>query len=76
MWILYSYFEFDSYGRYVEGTGSLLLSSAETTTEDDDHASTLLLTSKSVRYFKPKEIANLHCFPPEFGNYIAISELH
>ena len=54
----------------------MLLSSAETTTEDDDHASTLLLTSKSVRYFKPKEIANLHCFPPEFGNYIAISELH
>ena len=35
-----------SYGKYFEGTGSLLRT-----------------PSNRIRYFAPKEIANLHCFP-------------
>ena len=38
-----------SYGKYFEGTGSLLRTS-----------------SNRIRYFTPKEIANLHCFPSNY----------
>jgi tRNA (cytosine38-C5)-methyltransferase len=39
-----------SYGKYFEGTGSLLRT-----------------ISNHIRYFTPKEIANLHCFPLNYN---------
>uniref|UniRef100_A0A8C5PAD9 tRNA aspartic acid methyltransferase 1 n=1 Tax=Leptobrachium leishanense TaxID=445787 RepID=A0A8C5PAD9_9ANUR len=63
------------YGHYVEGTGSVLqtatdveISSAyealETVTEEEKLAK---LSTLKMRYFTPREIANLHGFPPQFG---------
>ncbi|KAM4705617.1 tRNA (cytosine(38)-C(5))-methyltransferase isoform 2-T2 [Rhinophrynus dorsalis] len=63
------------YGHYVEGTGSVLQTapdvqidlvykSLEQLTEEEKLAKLLML---KMRYFTPREIANLHGFPPEFG---------
>ncbi|KAM8967609.1 tRNA (cytosine(38)-C(5))-methyltransferase [Pelodytes ibericus] len=62
------------YGHYIEGTGSVLQTatdveissiykSLETSTEEEKLAQ---LTTLKMRYFTPKEIANLHGFPPQF----------
>ncbi|XP_053323685.1 tRNA (cytosine(38)-C(5))-methyltransferase [Spea bombifrons] len=63
------------YGHYVEGTGSVLQTaedveigdvykSLETLSGEEKLAK---LSTLKMRYFTPKEIANLHGFPPQFG---------
>ncbi|XP_018419524.1 PREDICTED: tRNA (cytosine(38)-C(5))-methyltransferase [Nanorana parkeri] len=63
------------YGHYVEGTGSVLqmatdvemssvYKSLETLSDEEKLAK---LSTMKLRYFTPREIANLHGFPPEFG---------
>ncbi|KAE9591839.1 putative tRNA (cytosine(38)-C(5))-methyltransferase [Lupinus albus] len=49
-----------SYYRYVKGTGSLL---ATVEPEKRDKAS---LKEQRLRYFTPREVANLHSFPEDF----------
>ncbi|WJZ85220.1 hypothetical protein VitviT2T_004766 [Vitis vinifera] len=49
-----------SYYRYVKGTGSLLA----TGQSKKDKAS--LLEEQCLRYFTPREVANLHSFPEDF----------
>uniref|UniRef100_UPI00398E3AD7 tRNA (cytosine(38)-C(5))-methyltransferase isoform X1 n=2 Tax=Pristiophorus japonicus TaxID=55135 RepID=UPI00398E3AD7 len=62
------------YGHYVEGTGSVLktasdvelalvFQSFQTLSEDEK---LIQLSKLKLRYFTPREIANLHGFPPEF----------
>ncbi|XP_045443795.1 tRNA (cytosine(38)-C(5))-methyltransferase isoform X5 [Pipistrellus kuhlii] len=64
-----------SYGRYIEGTGSVLQTAEDVQIENiyksltnlsQEEKITKLLMLK-LRYFTPKEIANLLGFPPEFG---------
>lgn len=50
-----------SYYRYVKGTGSLLASVQERTQNG-----TPSLQDLSLRYFTPREVANLHSFPEDF----------
>ncbi|GAB4854130.1 C-5 cytosine-specific DNA methylase [Ancistrocladus abbreviatus] len=50
-----------SYYRYVKGTGSLL---ANIQPKIKDKLS--LLKEQHLRYFTPREVANLHSFPKEF----------
>ncbi|XP_043546317.1 tRNA (cytosine(38)-C(5))-methyltransferase isoform X3 [Chiloscyllium plagiosum] len=62
------------YGHYVEGTGSVLKTAPDVelsevfqsfqTLSDDEKLSQL--SKLKLRYFTPREIANLHGFPPEF----------
>ncbi|NWI34965.1 TRDMT methyltransferase, partial [Sula dactylatra] len=63
------------YGHYVEGTGSVLQTAVEVQLESvfkcieelpEEEKLMKLLTLK-LRYFTPREIANLHGFPLEFG---------
>ncbi|KAG8443221.1 hypothetical protein GDO86_011866 [Hymenochirus boettgeri] len=63
------------YGHYVEGTGSVLQTATDV--EIDSVYKTLdslteekkleKLSSLKMRYFTPREIANLHGFPADFG---------
>ncbi|XP_022371571.1 tRNA (cytosine(38)-C(5))-methyltransferase isoform X5 [Enhydra lutris kenyoni] len=64
-----------SYGSYIEGTGSVLQTTEDVQIEDiyksltnlpQEEKITKLLMLK-LRYFTPKEIANLLGFPSEFG---------
>ncbi|XP_045390119.1 tRNA (cytosine(38)-C(5))-methyltransferase isoform X5 [Lemur catta] len=64
-----------SYGSYIEGTGSVLQIAEDVQIENiyksltnlsQEEKITKLLMLK-LRYFTPKEIANLLGFPPEFG---------
>ncbi|XP_069314859.1 tRNA (cytosine(38)-C(5))-methyltransferase isoform X3 [Eulemur rufifrons] len=64
-----------SYGSYIEGTGSVLQTAEDVQIENiyksltnlsQEEKITKLLMLK-LRYFTPKEIANLLGFPPEFG---------
>uniref|UniRef100_A0A670JP35 tRNA (cytosine(38)-C(5))-methyltransferase n=1 Tax=Podarcis muralis TaxID=64176 RepID=A0A670JP35_PODMU len=63
------------YGHYIEGTGSVLQTAEEIQLESvfksfeglsEDEKLTKLSMLK-LRYFTPREIANLQGFPPEFG---------
>ncbi|NXX94051.1 TRDMT methyltransferase, partial [Centropus bengalensis] len=63
------------YGHYIEGTGSVLQTAVDVQLESvfkgieelpEDEKLRKLSTLK-LRYFTPREIANLHGFPPEFG---------
>ncbi|XP_055152652.1 tRNA (cytosine(38)-C(5))-methyltransferase isoform X7 [Symphalangus syndactylus] len=63
------------YGSYIEGTGSVLQTAEDVQVENvyksltnlsQEQQITKLLMLK-LRYFTPKEIANLLGFPPEFG---------
>ncbi|XP_069314857.1 tRNA (cytosine(38)-C(5))-methyltransferase isoform X1 [Eulemur rufifrons] len=63
------------YGSYIEGTGSVLQTAEDVQIENiyksltnlsQEEKITKLLMLK-LRYFTPKEIANLLGFPPEFG---------
>ncbi|XP_047280653.1 tRNA (cytosine(38)-C(5))-methyltransferase isoform X8 [Homo sapiens] len=63
------------YGSYIEGTGSVLQTAEDVQVENiyksltnlsQEEQITKLLILK-LRYFTPKEIANLLGFPPEFG---------
>lgn len=63
------------YGHYVEGTGSILqaaadveISSAYKSLETlSDEEKLAKLSTLKLRYFTPREIANLHGFPAAFG---------
>ncbi|XP_038611860.1 tRNA (cytosine(38)-C(5))-methyltransferase isoform X2 [Tachyglossus aculeatus] len=63
------------YGSYIEGTGSVLQTAEEVQIEDVYESLETLpeeeklrkLSTLKLRYFTPREIANLHGFPPEFG---------
>lgn len=48
-----------AYGRYVEGTGSVLQTNANAR-DGDVH-------DMRLRYLTPREIARLHCFPDDYG---------
>ncbi|KAK1282824.1 hypothetical protein QJS10_CPB22g01084 [Acorus calamus] len=50
-----------SYNRYVKGTGSFLA-----TVQPDKKSEALPLNDLGLRYFTPREVANLHCFPKDF----------
>nr|XP_021504157.1 tRNA (cytosine(38)-C(5))-methyltransferase [Meriones unguiculatus] len=64
-----------SYGSYIEGTGSVLQTAEDVQIESIYKSLTDLppeekiakLSMLKLRYFTPKEIANLQGFPPEFG---------
>ncbi|CAF0989811.1 unnamed protein product [Brachionus calyciflorus] len=58
-----------NYGRYLEGTGSILkVTSDRRTILDDstDEFDHIKISKNLIRFFSPKEIANLHCFPNQF----------
>ncbi|XP_018891143.1 tRNA (cytosine(38)-C(5))-methyltransferase isoform X7 [Gorilla gorilla gorilla] len=63
------------YGSYIEGTGSVLQTAEDVQVENIYKSLTNLsqeeqitkLSMLKLRYFTPKEIANLLGFPPEFG---------
>ncbi|XP_074840921.1 tRNA (cytosine(38)-C(5))-methyltransferase isoform X3 [Carettochelys insculpta] len=63
------------YGHYVEGTGSVLQTAEDVQLESVFKSIEMLseeeklkkLSTLKLRYFTPREIANLHGFPPEFG---------
>ncbi|XP_057589490.1 tRNA (cytosine(38)-C(5))-methyltransferase isoform X2 [Hippopotamus amphibius kiboko] len=63
------------YGRYVEGTGSVLQTTEDVQIENIYKSLTNLSQEEKIarllmlqlRFFTPKEIANLLGFPPEFG---------
>ncbi|XP_044533694.1 tRNA (cytosine(38)-C(5))-methyltransferase isoform X3 [Gracilinanus agilis] len=63
-----------TYGSYIEGTGSVLQTAEDIQIEDAYAALDTLseeeklarLSRLKLRYFSPREIANLHGFPPEF----------
>ncbi|XP_036699886.1 tRNA (cytosine(38)-C(5))-methyltransferase isoform X3 [Balaenoptera musculus] len=63
------------YGRYIEGTGSVLQTTEDVQIETIYKSLTNLSQEEKItrllmlqlRFFTPKEIANLLGFPPEFG---------
>uniref|UniRef100_A0A8V0XJE2 tRNA (cytosine(38)-C(5))-methyltransferase n=1 Tax=Gallus gallus TaxID=9031 RepID=A0A8V0XJE2_CHICK len=63
------------YGHYVEGTGSVLQTAVDVELESvfkhienlTEEEKLMKLSTLKLRYFTPREIANLHGFPPEFG---------
>ncbi|NXI94477.1 TRDMT methyltransferase, partial [Psophia crepitans] len=63
------------YGHYVEGTGSVLQTAADVQLESvfkhmeelPEEEKLMKLSTLKLRYFTPREIANLHGFPLEFG---------
>ncbi|XP_021011821.1 tRNA (cytosine(38)-C(5))-methyltransferase [Mus caroli] len=63
------------YGSYIEGTGSVLQTAEDVQIEDiykslpdlPPEEKIAKLSMLKLRYFTPKEIANLQGFPPEFG---------
>ncbi|NWT50725.1 TRDMT methyltransferase, partial [Erythrocercus mccallii] len=63
------------YGHYVEGTGSVLQTAVDVHLESvfkhidelSEEEKLMKLSTLKLRYFTPREIANLHGFPLEFG---------
>ncbi|NXG46675.1 TRDMT methyltransferase, partial [Psilopogon haemacephalus] len=63
------------YGHYMEGTGSVLQTAVDVQLESvfkgieelPEEEKLLKLSTLKLRYFTPREIANLHGFPLEFG---------
>ncbi|XP_059698418.1 tRNA (cytosine(38)-C(5))-methyltransferase isoform X4 [Haemorhous mexicanus] len=63
------------YGHYVEGTGSVLQTAVDVQLESvfkridelPEEEKLKKLSTLKLRYFTPREIANLHGFPLEFG---------
>ncbi|NWW67721.1 TRDMT methyltransferase, partial [Ifrita kowaldi] len=63
------------YGHYVEGTGSVLQTAVDVELESvfkhidnlPEEEKLMKLSTLKLRYFTPREIANLHGFPLEFG---------
>ncbi|NWX17236.1 TRDMT methyltransferase, partial [Aegotheles bennettii] len=63
------------YGHYVEGTGSVLQTAVDVQLESvfkhieelPEEEKLMKLSALKLRYFTPREIANLHGFPLEFG---------
>lgn len=68
-------FFFLRYGHYVEGTGSVLQSCTDVELESIFKSVDMLseeekleqLSRLRLRYFTPREIANLMGFPPDFS---------
>ncbi|GIX79435.1 hypothetical protein CDAR_228681 [Caerostris darwini] len=65
-----------AYHRYAQGTGSVILAVKEAEADDifdrvrkseDTQVQLTLLKKLKLRYFTPKEIANIMCFPNSFG---------
>ncbi|XP_062363625.1 tRNA (cytosine(38)-C(5))-methyltransferase isoform X6 [Cinclus cinclus] len=64
-----------TYGHYVEGTGSVLQTAVDVQLESvfkcidelPEEEKLMKLSTLKLRYFTPREIANLHGFPSEFG---------
>ncbi|KAL8165119.1 UNVERIFIED_CONTAM: hypothetical protein K2H54_029668 [Gekko kuhli] len=62
------------YGLYIEGTGSVLQTAEDIQLESvfksfenlSEEEKLRKLSTLKLRYFTPREIANLHGFPPEF----------
>ncbi|CAM6033086.1 unnamed protein product [Sphagnum compactum] len=68
-----------SYGRYAKGTGSLLATKNESSLTQQgtlDVSKGVPITSLGLRYFTPREIANLHSFPAEFSfpHYVSLRQ--
>ncbi|NWH58852.1 TRDMT methyltransferase, partial [Geococcyx californianus] len=63
------------YGHYAEGTGSVLQTAVDVQLESvfkgieelPEEEKLMKLSTLKLRYFTPREIANLHGFPLEFG---------
>ncbi|XP_060638326.2 tRNA (cytosine(38)-C(5))-methyltransferase isoform X1 [Anolis sagrei] len=63
------------YGHYIEGTGSVLQTEEDIQLESvfksfeslSEEEKLMKLSLLKLRYFTPREIANLHGFPSEFG---------
>ncbi|XP_042331942.1 tRNA (cytosine(38)-C(5))-methyltransferase isoform X2 [Sceloporus undulatus] len=63
------------YGHYIEGTGSVLQTAEDIQLESvfksfeslSEEEKIMKLSLLKLRYFTPREIANLHGFPLEFG---------
>ncbi|KAI0527700.1 hypothetical protein KFK09_003305 [Dendrobium nobile] len=55
-----------SYFRYVKGTGSLLATSENFKYEAAKSTGTCFMKDLGLRYFTPREVANLHSFPLDF----------
>ncbi|NWY51289.1 TRDMT methyltransferase, partial [Chionis minor] len=63
------------YGHYIEGTGSVLQTAVDVQLESvfkhiedlPEEEKLMKLSTLKLRYFTPREIANLHGFPLEFG---------
>ncbi|XP_020599850.1 tRNA (cytosine(38)-C(5))-methyltransferase [Phalaenopsis equestris] len=56
-----------SYFRYVKGTGSLLATSENSNHEVAKNTGTCFMKYLGLRYFTPREVANLHSFPFNFS---------
>jgi hypothetical protein len=61
----------------MEGTGSILIKSKENVQEEaraanDDKLKYVEITKNNLRFLSPKEIANLHCFPQDFGKLLIV----
>jgi len=65
-----------AYGKYIEGTGSVITEVSEMEVEKvygdvsmttDDAEKYRLLSTLKLRYFAPREVGNLMCFPCEFS---------
>uniref|UniRef100_A0ACD5VH86 Uncharacterized protein n=2 Tax=Avena sativa TaxID=4498 RepID=A0ACD5VH86_AVESA len=55
-----------SYYRYVKGTGSLLATSKNLKPVPKENLELSSLNELGLRFFTPREVANLHCFPASF----------
>eukprot|EP01124_Arcella_intermedia_P017793 TRINITY_DN246_c0_g2_i3.p1 TRINITY_DN246_c0_g2~~TRINITY_DN246_c0_g2_i3.p1 ORF type:complete len:361 (+),score=63.37 TRINITY_DN246_c0_g2_i3:89-1084(+) len=55
-----------AYGQYVEGTGSLLQQNLDIDLDSEDSKGTDIIEKLELRFFTPREIANLHGFPADF----------
>ncbi|KAL5220755.1 hypothetical protein ABZP36_025468 [Zizania latifolia] len=55
-----------SYYRYVKGTGSLLATSNNLKQFPKENLEISLLKEMGLRFFTPREVANLHSFPSSF----------
>lgn len=57
-----------SYGRYVEGSGSVIETNPFFGQEENGKSCTMEeeLLKRKLRYFSPREMLNLHGFPPDF----------
>ncbi|KAL5227270.1 hypothetical protein ABZP36_015535 [Zizania latifolia] len=55
-----------SYYRYVKGTGSLLATSNNLKQIPKENLEISSLKEMGLRFFTPREVANLHSFPPSF----------
>ncbi len=63
-----------SYGRFMEGTGSILLMKQDVD-RNQSNSDEYVINHGDVRFLDAKEIANLHCFPRAFEFPAELSQL-